>query len=231
MRHCFLLRSFTGALAVGPGTQSPRPLPSAAPPIRLLASLSRGAHCFGLRRPPDSGVAGQATSLRLWHARLTAAVLGSTSPWFTTSWHRRLTLHSSRRRSTARLNSGVRPYGQTSMVTWQKAYELALSLPEAEERDHFGSPSFRVRGKIFAQLSGKGSSSNQALVKLSPSDQTALTMSASDCFSSVPHWGRHGWTYVQLAKVDSALLHSLLLQSWRLIAPKSLVIAANGRKV
>src|SRR5690349_7953723 len=30
--------------------------------------------------------------------------------------------------------------------------KLALALPEAVEQDHFGRPSFRVRGRIFATL-------------------------------------------------------------------------------
>ncbi len=38
------------------------------------------------------------------------------------------------------------------MVTVATARSLALSLPEASERDHHGRPSFRVGGRIFATL-------------------------------------------------------------------------------
>lgn len=38
-------------------------------------------------------------------------------------------------------------------VTFARARELALALPEAAEQDHHGMPSFRVRGKIFATAS------------------------------------------------------------------------------
>ena len=75
------------------------------------------------------------------------------------------------------------------MTSWKAAHKLALSLPESEERDHFGSPSFRVKGKIFAQLSSQGKSERRALVKLSAADQAALIMSAPETFSSVPQWG------------------------------------------
>jgi hypothetical protein len=109
------------------------------------------------------------------------------------------------------------------MLSWQAAHKLALSLPEAEERDHFGSPSFRVKGKIFAQLSPRSSNEARALVKLPAADQAALIMSAPETFSSVPQWGHHGWTYVQLATVETSLLRSLLRQSWQLVAPKKLV--------
>lgn len=106
------------------------------------------------------------------------------------------------------------------MTSWEAARKLALSLPEAEERDHFGSPSFRVKGKIFAQLSSLESGEMRALIKLTPADQAALILSVPETFSSVPQWGHHGWTHVRLAAVDAGWLHSLLLQSWRLVAPK-----------
>lgn len=109
------------------------------------------------------------------------------------------------------------------MVRWETAQKLALSLPGAEERDHFGSPSFRVKGKIFAQLSPRTSNEGRVLVKLPAADQTALILSASDTFASVPQWGRHGWTYIRLDTVEASLLRSLLRQSWQLAAPKKLV--------
>ncbi|WP_293394616.1 MmcQ/YjbR family DNA-binding protein [Nevskia sp.] len=111
------------------------------------------------------------------------------------------------------------------MLSWQAAHKLALSLPEAEERDHFGSPSFRVTGKIFAQLSARDHEEQRVLVKLSAADQAALTMSDPDTFSAVPQWGQHGWTYVQLATVEESMLRGLLIQSWRQVAPKKLVAA------
>lgn len=113
------------------------------------------------------------------------------------------------------------------MLSWEAAHKLALSMPEAEERDHFGSPSFRVSGKIFAQLSPRKSNETRVLVKLPAADQTALIMSAPETFSSEPRWGRHGWTCVQLATVEASFLRALLLQSWRQVAPRKLVAQAS----
>jgi hypothetical protein len=116
------------------------------------------------------------------------------------------------------------------MLSWKAARKLALSLPEAEELDHFGSPSFRIKGKIFAQLSARDRREHSALVKLSNADQAALIMSAPDTFSSVPHWGHHGWTSVALANVEKHLMHSLFLRSWRQVAPKKLAAADEAKK-
>lgn len=102
-----------------------------------------------------------------------------------------------------------------------------MSLPEVEELDHFGSPSFRVKGKIFAQLSNQGDEIERALIKATTADQAALIMSAPDIFTAVPQWGKYGWTHVQLAGMGESMLRDLFLQSWRLVAPKKL-IAASG---
>lgn len=118
----------------------------------------------------------------------------------------------------------------TVVLSWQAARELALSLPDAEERDHFGSPSFRVKGKIFAQLSARDNEEQRVLVKLPAADQAALTMSDPDTFLSVPQWSQHGWTYVQLATVEESMLRGLLIQSWRQVAPKKLVAAYEAHK-
>lgn len=109
------------------------------------------------------------------------------------------------------------------MLSWNKAKALAMALPETEERDHFGSPSFRVKGKIFAQLSAAENEERRALVKLSSADQAALTMSNPNTFLPAPHWGRHGWTYIQLATIEEPIFRDILLRSWRQIAPKRLV--------
>ena len=116
------------------------------------------------------------------------------------------------------------------MVSVDAARKLAMSLPEVEECDHFGSPSFRVKGKIFAQLSRQGDESERALVKMTAADQAALTMSAPDVFSSVPQWGKHGWTYAKLAAMEESALRDLFLQSWRLVAPRKLVEASRETK-
>jgi hypothetical protein len=109
-----------------------------------------------------------------------------------------------------------------AVISWDTARRLALSLPHVHERDHFGSPSFRVGGKIFAQLSQVDKQPTRALVKLSAADQAALSMTDPQAFQIEPSWGRHGWTYVQLDHVEAGLLLDLLTQSWRAVAPSKL---------
>lgn len=103
---------------------------------------------------------------------------------------------------------------------------LALSLPSCEEQDHFGSASFRVVGKIFAQSSADGS---HVILKFSTADQTALIATDPDTFSCVPHWGRFGWTRVSLTAMSTDFFRQLLTTSWRQIAPKKMRAAFDAQ--
>ena len=38
-------------------------------------------------------------------------------------------------------------------------------------------------------------------------------------------WGKSGWTYVELPRVELELLREMLVESWKLVAPAKLVSA------
>ena len=98
---------------------------------------------------------------------------------------------------------------------------LALALPEAEEHDHFGRPSFRVRGKIFATL---WPAENRAMVKLAREVQQEAIRENPDVISAVPGtWGERGPTFVDLQGVKRAEMALLLKSAWGGVAPKKLV--------
>ncbi len=104
---------------------------------------------------------------------------------------------------------------------------LALALPEAEEHDHFGRPSFRVRGKIFATvLAGTGDGAHVNLT-LPREEHEALVASDPDVFGTVT-WGKLIRTSVVLAAVDSDELGELVEEAWRKIAPKRVVAAFDA---
>jgi hypothetical protein len=109
------------------------------------------------------------------------------------------------------------------MATSAQVRKLLLSMPEAEEKSHFGQPDFRVRNKIFAGMSPKG---ERATLKLTPEAQSMVLDARPDAFSpAAGAWGRGGWTYVVLANVKVEELRELVAEAWRLVAPKRLVAA------
>ncbi|BBE74177.1 MmcQ/YjbR family DNA-binding protein [Oharaeibacter diazotrophicus] len=104
-------------------------------------------------------------------------------------------------------------------MTGDDLRRLALALPEAEEKSHFGKADFRVRDKIFASLPDDA----RAVVKLTPEEQ-AFTMAAEpDLIApATGAWGRKGWTVVHLADADETLIADLLRRAWNNVAPKRL---------
>ena len=115
------------------------------------------------------------------------------------------------------------------MPTANDLREMALSLPEAEERLTWGShPTFRVRDKIFAILSEDGF---WASIKATLAEQAALIATDPDTFGIASHVGRYGWVTVRLEGVDSDHLLELLLEAWRQTAPKRLVRAYDVAEV
>ncbi|MDB6109135.1 MAG: hypothetical protein JWR69_885 [Pedosphaera sp.] len=106
------------------------------------------------------------------------------------------------------------------MATNAEAFRrLALSLPEAEEQDHRGHPSFRVGEKIFATL---WPDEHRAVLKLRLEDQADL-LSASPKVFSLNAWSKQGWTNMDLEQITVPECRELLEQAWRIVAPKKLV--------
>jgi hypothetical protein len=102
----------------------------------------------------------------------------------------------------------------------------ALSFPEAEERETWGHPTFRVRDKMFATMSPAG---DAASVKASREAQAALVGSEPETFSVPAYVGQHGWVGIRLARVDPEEAVELLDEAWRLTAPKRLVAAYDAQ--
>ena len=98
--------------------------------------------------------------------------------------------------------------------------ELALSLPEATEKEAWGHPTFRVRNKMFAAAATDGSSGT---VKSTLDEQRALTQMDPDTFSVPKYVGKHGWIAIVLDRVDGDELRELVIEAWRMTAPKRLV--------
>jgi hypothetical protein len=104
---------------------------------------------------------------------------------------------------------------------------LALALPEVEEYDHWGRPSFRVGGKIFLTL---WPDERRAVLKLTPADQGALVMLDPEAWAAVPGaWGQRGWTSTLLDHVEHTVFAQSLRTAWREVAPKRLLKTAQER--
>jgi hypothetical protein len=101
--------------------------------------------------------------------------------------------------------------------------KMALALPEAEERETWGTPTFRVRNKIFAMFSEGG---REVWLKSTHDEQRALVAMDPDTYFVPPYVGPSGWVGVLIsAASDRDEIRELLTEAWRLTAPKRLVAA------
>lgn len=100
--------------------------------------------------------------------------------------------------------------------------EIALSMPEASEREHMAHPDFRVGNKIFASLGYPDK--DHGMVILPPEEQSKLVKSHPKVFAPAKGaWGKSGSTTVRLEAIDKATLKKALEVAWQKRAPKHLL--------
>jgi hypothetical protein len=105
-------------------------------------------------------------------------------------------------------------------VDAESVRKLLLGLPGVEEDEGWaGQPAFRVRKKGFAYLSVDGTT---LLVKALREEQEALVAEDPQVFTASFVSGRFGWLDIELAGADGDELRELVIEGWRLTAPKFL---------
>jgi hypothetical protein len=107
-------------------------------------------------------------------------------------------------------------------MTGDDVRRIALSFPEAVEKETWGHPTFRVREKMFATMDEAGTSMS---VKAALEAQAALVGSEPETFFVPSYVGQHGWVGVRLERVDPEEMGELLDDAWRATAPKRVVAA------
>ena len=97
---------------------------------------------------------------------------------------------------------------------------ICLALPEAEEIETWDTPTFRIRGKIFALVGTRGEVPSVWL-KAPPGSQELLVAAAPERFFRPPYLGHKGWIGVVLAgHVDWEEMTALVRRSFGLVAPR-----------
>ena len=100
-------------------------------------------------------------------------------------------------------------------MTADEVRALVLSLPEVEQKSHFGTPDFRVRNKIIGTLR---EAEGVAAVKVTRWEMEALAASDPAVFKGSPS-GVQSWLLVRYATVDPEHLRELFLEAWKMVTP------------
>jgi hypothetical protein len=108
------------------------------------------------------------------------------------------------------------------MPTADDVRAAVLGLPEAVEQETWGHPTFRVRKKMFGGMAADGTT---ATFKATKEEQAALLEQYPDVFFVPKYVGQHGWVGFQVDGVDPGEMHELIVEAWRMTAPKRVVRA------
>jgi hypothetical protein len=101
----------------------------------------------------------------------------------------------------------------------------ALSLPGVEEGTSYGTPAFRVSGKLFARMH---QTEDAVIIRMDRDMREALMRRDPETFFITDHYLAHPWVLVRLATVDHDALGGLLEQAWRRFAAQRLLDEHDG---
>jgi hypothetical protein len=120
------------------------------------------------------------------------------------------------------------------MAGWDEVREIALALPEAEERPLHGHLSWRVRGKLFVWERPLREKERAALGDAAPEGpilgarvegpmaKEALIADEPGLYFTTPHFDGHPSVLVRLERIGRADLEGLIAEAWLSRAPKRL---------
>ena len=102
---------------------------------------------------------------------------------------------------------------------------ICLALPETTEKIAWSEPTWRVRGKLFAQLDDHHHGADHLAVWLPAplGEQEAMIFTDPEQFFRPPYVGPRGWVGVRIDRQpDWALVARLVEQAYRQVAPPRL---------
>ena len=128
------------------------------------------------------------------------------------------------------------------MATFDDVRRLALALTETDEKQSWGTPSWRVKGKGFVWERPLRKADLKALGDAAPADhplgapvehlvaKEALLRSDPDVYFTTPHFDGYAAVLVRLDRIALDDLEELIAEAWLTRAPKTLAQAfLSGR--
>jgi hypothetical protein len=112
-------------------------------------------------------------------------------------------------------------------VTFAAVRKLALALPGVEEGSSYGTPAFKVRGKLLARLREDG----ETLALRVGFDLRDLLMDADpETFFITDHYRGYPYVLVRLPRIARTRLRDVLDEAWKHSAPKTLLAARAPKR-
>lgn len=105
-------------------------------------------------------------------------------------------------------------------VRYDTLWRLALALPGVEEGTSYGTPAFKVGGKLLARLREDGES---LVIRIGFLERDLLMKADPETFYITDHYLNYPALLVRLPRVRAPKLRELLEQAWQHVAPKRLI--------
>jgi predicted DNA-binding protein (MmcQ/YjbR family) len=115
--------------------------------------------------------------------------------------------------------------GRSEATPVERLRAICLALPETTEKVAWGEPTWRVRGRLFAQLDDHHHGADHLAVWLPAplGEQEAMVFTDPERFFRPPYVGPRGWVGVRIdRRLDWALVATLVEQAYRQVAPPRL---------
>lgn len=106
---------------------------------------------------------------------------------------------------------------------------ICLAFPGTAETMTWGSPHYRVDGKIFAGYGPEKAGEPPSLGVKSTLDEQAALIASDERFFVPPYVGKKGWVgFRAVGRIDWAMIETLVERSYRFIAKKSRIRELDG---
>jgi hypothetical protein len=104
---------------------------------------------------------------------------------------------------------------------------VALTFPGVDEATSYGTPAFKLRGRLLARLHQDGRS---LVMRIGLDERDMLTSQDPEVFFITDHYRDYPMILVNLEKASLETLRRLFAQAWRDLAPKGLRAMMEDRQ-
>ena len=103
-------------------------------------------------------------------------------------------------------------------MTFGELTEILLAWPLVEASTSYGTPSFKVRGKLLTRLREDGDS---LLIKnVEPDERALLCETFPDLYYFTDHYRDYPMVLIRLSRADAGTVTAMLDRTYRTLLPK-----------
>jgi hypothetical protein len=102
-------------------------------------------------------------------------------------------------------------------ISWDDVVAFARTLPEVEVTTSWGTPSLKVKGRLFARL--RAEDDGGLALRCAPEDKEALVLGDDPAYYTTPHYDGYAYVLVDLDRADATQVREMVDEAWHAAAP------------